>query len=320
MENLPKLIVIVGPTASGKTDLGIALAKRFNGEVISADSRLVYTGMNIGTAKPEGAWRIGTLDEMRGKIGALFGGGARVFEVEGVPHWGIDLITPDREFSVAEYKSYCEDRIRDILRRDKLPIIVGGTGLWIDAVVDNLSIPEVPPNPAIRAELEPRALDDLFAEFKRLDPIGAEVIDRHNKRRLVRALEVCRVTGKPFSAQQLKGNPKYDVLKIGPDVSKEELDRRIDSRVEKMIATGLVDEVRGLMKTYGLNDTAMTGIGYRQVAFFLNGKANLAAVIDDIKRDTRAYAKRQMTWFKRDERIKWVKGVEEVEKLVETFL
>lgn len=254
--------------------------------------------------------------------------------VDGVPHWGIDVADPDEDFNVSQFKAYAEARIAEIVKRGHLPIVVGGTGLWVDALVDNLSIPEVPPDPAIRAELEPRSLDDLFAEYKRLDPLGAEQIDRHNKRRLVRALEVCRVTGKPFSAMQVKGELKYDVLKIGLDVERDELNRRIDDRVDEMIAKGLVNEVRGLMPassppakgesegvpTLGALPVAMTGIGYRQIAFFLNGKANLAAAIEDIKRDTRAYAKRQLTWFKRDARIHWVKAPSEAETLVDIFL
>ena len=247
--------------------------------------------------------------------------------VEGVPHWGVDLVEPNEDYNVSQFKTYAEARIKEIVGRGRTPIMVGGTGLWVDAVVDNLSIPEVPPNPAIRAELEGRPLGDLFAEFKRLDPDGAEQIDRFNKRRLVRALEVCRVTGKPFSAAQVKGAPKYDVLKIGIEVEKDVLTARIDQRVDEMIANGLVNEVRGLLRRFppagggikgggSAESTAMTGIGYRQIMFFLNGKANLAAAIDDIKRDTRAYAKRQMTWFKRDPRIKWIKGPEEAIRLV----
>ena len=340
---LPKLIVIVGPTASGKTALGILLAKRFGsardpwrdpavihgrgGEVISADSRLVYRGMDIGTAKPERGMSDGRSFECP-TIHDLFR--ERPYMIEGVPHWGIDLVNPDEDFNVSQFKAYAEARIKDIVTRGKTPIMVGGTGLWIDAVVDNLSIPEVPPNPAIRAELEPRSVNDLFAEYKRLDPIGAEVIDCHNKRRLVRALEVCRVIGKPFSSMQTKGQPKYDVLKIGINIDKETLNARINERVDEMVAKGLVNEVRALLKRLpparggmrgggSMNELpmAMTGIGYRQIAFFLNGKANLAAAIEDIKRDTRLYAKRQMTWFKRDARIKWVKSVAEAIALVE---
>ena len=315
---LSKIIAVIGPTASGKTALGIELAKRFNGEIISADSRLVYKGMDIGTAKPKHGTSNEILNATTSSIQDLFR--PKPYLVEDIPHWGIDLVNPDEDFNVSQFKACAEDRIAEIVKRGKLPIVVGGTGLWVDALIDNLTIPEVPPNAAIRAELELRGLDDLFAEYKRLDPVGAEVIDRHNKRRLVRALEVCRVTSKPFSSMQIKGRPKFDALKIGLDVEREALTQRIDNRVDEMIGNGLVNEVRALLKKYPADAIAMSGIGYRQIAFFLNGKANLAAAIEDMKRDSRAYAKRQMTWFKRDERIKWIKDFKEAQTLVEDFL
>ncbi len=330
MVTLPKLIAIIGPTASGKTALAIDLAKRFDGEILAVDSRTIYRGMDIGTAKAEGEWEREGMkptpfilrgDETTKKesIMNLFGRD-KFFLVEGIPHWGLDLVDPDQEFSAAEFKEYAEDCIARILRRGKLPILVGGTGMWVWTLVDNLTLTETPPNAALRAELEPRSLDDLFAEYKRLDPDGAEVIDRDNKRRLIRALEVTKLTGKPFSAQMQKGEVKYGVLQIGLDIPREELFERIDTRVDEMIAKGLVDEVRGLVAKYGSEANAMSGIGYRQIAFFLDGKANLKAAIEEVKRATRAYAKRQMTWFRRDPRVVWIQDPEKAEALVETFL
>jgi len=301
--NLPRIVVIVGPTGSGKTALGIEIAKRFDGEVICADSRTVYRGMDIGTAKPEGERSQSEIE--RGSISQLFGA-RQSLVVEGVPHWGLDLADPDEDFSAAQFKSYAVERIDAILRRGKLPVVVGGTGMWIWALVDNLSLTETPPDPALRAELEARPLDDLFAEYKRLDPDGAEVIDRDNKRRVVRALEVTRKTGKPFSKQTTKGEPRYDAVQIGIEVPREELNQRLDDRVDEMVAKGLINEVRALKEAYGCEANAMSGIGYRQICFFLDGKANLAAAIEDTKKATRAYAKRQMTWFRRDPRIHWV--------------
>lgn len=298
-----KLLVIVGPTASGKTALGIELAKRFNGEVISVDSRLVYRGMDIGTAKPEGVWSEASIE--RGSIKQLFGT-RQTFLVEGVPHWGIDLVDPDEEYSVAQFKKYADEKIAEITKRGKLPILVGGTGLWVRAVVDDLNLTETPPNPELRAKLEARHLDDLYAEYKRLDPEGAEVIDRDNKRRVVRALEVTLATGKPFSEQLRRGVGKYDVFQIGLLVERETLNERINLRVEEMIANGLVNEVRKLRDAFGCDTESMTSIGYRQICRFLEANSSLADAIEETKKATRAYAKRQMTWFRRDERINWI--------------
>ncbi len=294
-QDLTPLLVIVGPTASGKTQLGIDIAKRFNGEVISVDSRQVYRGMDIGTAKPNAKCKMQN---------AKFP--LPIWVVDGIPHWGIDLVEPDEEYSVADFKKYADQKIIEISKRGKLPILVGGTGLWVRAVVDNLNLTETPPNRELRTVLEKRDLNDLNAEYKRLDPIGAEVIDRDNKRRVVRALEVTLVTGKPFSAQVERGTGTYDVLQIGLLVDRGILNERINQRVDEMVANGLVDEVRQLSDQYGTDIDAMTGIGYRQISLFLEGKRPLVDCIEETKKATRAYAKRQMTWFRRDPRINWI--------------
>lgn len=312
-----KIVVVVGPTASGKTQLGIDLAKRFDGEVVSVDSRLVYRGMDVGTAKPEGEWAEASIE--RGSIAQLFGT-RHTFLVDGIAHWGIDLVNPDQEYSVADFKKYADGKIAEIAKRGKLPILVGGTGLWVRAVVDNLNLTETPPNKELREKLEARHLDDLFAEYKRLDPDGAEVIDRDNKRRVVRALEVTLATGKPFSAQIRRGDGKYDVLELGLLTERDELNERINLRVEGMVASGLVNEVRRLRDAYGCETEAMTGIGYRQVCRFLEGKSSIADAVEETKKATRAYAKRQMTWFKRDDRIQWIRSSEESFEAVTRFL
>jgi len=338
---LPKLITIVGPTASGKTALGILIAKLIDGEVISADSRVVYKGMDIGTAKPEadssspsqGEGGGGVLNgaQVKPNILELFPGNKPIV-VEGVPHWGIDLIHPNEEYSVADFKVYAEQKIKEILSRGHVPILVGGTGLWVSAVVDNLDLSSTPADESLRVKLESMSLGDLFHEYKQLDPSGAEVIDRENKRRLVRALEVTLLTGKPFSQLQTKGEPKYDVLQIGMSVDREELNERINDRVEEMIAKGLVSEVRVLKEMYGGEIDAMTGIGYRQIVDFLEsrpspltkgglrGVCTLQDAIKEIKKDTRHYAKRQMTWFKRDKRIQWITKSEQAMELATSFL
>lgn len=313
----PKVIAILGPTASGKTALGIEIAKRFGGEVISVDSRMVYKGMDIGTAKPEGV--MGGVPRPRGDIGTLFGED-KTRIVENVPHWGIDLVEPDEEYSVAEFKTYAEKKIAEIVKRKHVPILVGGTGLWLSAVIDNLDLSSTPSDDALREQLEEKSLSDLFHEYKQLDPIGAEQIDRDNKRRVVRALEVSILTGKPFSQLQTRGVSKYDTLQIGITVDREVLNERINDRVDEMIAKELVTEVRSLKEKFGCMIESMTGIGYRQVCEFLEGRSSLKDAIEEIKKDTRHYAKRQMTWFKRDERIQWVTNANEAIALVKIFL
>lgn len=314
----PKLIAILGPTASGKTALGIQIAKLVGGEVISVDSRMVYKGMDVGTAKPEGEWKTGEI-EIGGRIDQMFGARKQFF-VEDVPHWGIDLVEPDQEYSVAQFKEYTEKKIAEIVKHKHVPILVGGTGLWLSAVIDNLDLSSTPSDENLRAELEEKSLGDLFHEYKKLDPVGAEQIDRDNKRRVLRALEVTLLTGKPFSELQTRGVPKYDVLQIGIAVEREVLNERINDRVDEMIAHELVTEVRSLKQKYGCEIESMTGIGYRQVCEFLDGRSSLKDAIEEIKKDTRHYAKRQMTWFKRDERIVWVTNPKDAIALVETFL
>lgn len=300
---LPKLIAIVGPTASGKTGLGIEIAKKVDGEVISVDSRQVYRGMDIGTAK------VGEVGKDReGKT------------IDGIPHWGIDLVNPDEDYSVADFKKYAEQKIEEIIKRKHVPILVGGTGLWVSAIINNFDLAKTPADLKLRAELSARPIEDLFLEYKQLDPEGAEVIDKENKRRVVRALEVTKLTGRPFSQQQTKGEPKYDVHQIGIIVERSILNERINKRVDEMIADGLVDEVRSLSDKYGCEIDSMTGIGYRQICEFLEGKSTLAEAIEKVKKATRQYAKRQMTWFKRDSRIHWMSDQEAAFNFVIDFL
>lgn len=314
----PKILAIVGPTASGKTSLGIGIAKQFHGEIISVDSRQIYRGMNVGTAKPEGEW-IETEIEKGGSIDQLFGA-RKTFLVESIPHWGIDLVDPDTSYSVAEFKAYAQTKIQEMVSRGHLPILVGGTGFWLKTIIDNLDLTQTPADLSLRAQLEARTLGDLFHEYKQLDPAGAELIDKQNKRRLVRALEVTKLTGKPFSEQQTAGESLYDVLQIGLSVPREVLNERIDTRVDEMIARGLIDEVRSLKDRYGCEVESMTGIGYRQICRFLSAEQKLSEAIDEVKNDTRHYAKRQMTWFKRDGRIVWIESGTLAEQLVKKFL
>jgi tRNA dimethylallyltransferase len=302
-----KLIVILGPTASGKSSLAIKLAKKFNGEIISADSRQIYRGMDIGTAKIKCQ-----MSNVKCQVSGV--------RCQHIPHHLIDIINPDQEFTVAEYKKRAIRIIKDIQRRGKIPFLVGGTGLYIKAIVDNLKIPKVAPNKALRNKLNKKSSQELIKELKKLDPEAAASLDPANKRRLIRALEVCLATKKPFSKQQIKGKPLFDVLQIGLSLPREKLYKKINQRVDQMIKAGLIDEVKSLGKKYSWDLPSMSGIGYRQIGLYLQGKIDLSTAIELIKRDSRRYARRQMTWFKQDKRIHWLKKKQEIEKLIKEFI
>ncbi|MBZ9572617.1 tRNA (adenosine(37)-N6)-dimethylallyltransferase MiaA [Patescibacteria group bacterium] len=295
-----KLIVILGPTASGKTALAIKLAKKFNGEIVSADSRQVYQGMNIGTGKT-------TKKEMAS-----------------IPHYLIDVVKPNQEFNVAVYKKLAIEKIKDVQKKEKLPFLVGGTGLYIGAVVDNIEFPKVTPQRKLRKELEKKSAKELFEIYKKLDPEGAKFIEKENKRRLVRAIEVCEVTGKPFFEQRKKGKPIFEVLQIGVKLPREELKKRISKRIDKMIELGLEKEVKKLVKKYGWISSLQT-IGYQEWLPYFEGKINKKeATAEKIKTHTLQFAKRQETWFKKDKRIKWVPPTHHpfryAEKLIKEFI
>ena len=277
-----KLIVILGPTASGKSDLAIKLAKKFSGEIVSADSRQIYKEMDIGTNK---------LTQK---------------QMSGIKHYLIDMIKPDQEFTLAQYKRLAVKAIKDIQKRGKLPFLVGGTGLYIQVIVDNLQIPRAKPDKKLRNKLEKLTNQELLQQLKKIDPLTARAIDLNNKRRLIRALEVCLKTKKPFSQQRKKGQPLFDVCQIGLKLNKKTLERRINQRVEQMLKMGLIEEAKKLTKKYSLDWPAMSGIGYQEISQYLQGKINLEQVKALIKQHTRQYARRQMTWFKKDQRINWL--------------
>lgn len=293
MKILPKIVVILGPTGSGKTDLGIEVAKKYNGEIISADSRQIYKQMNIGTAKPKGEW----------KNDAYF--------VNGTPHYLMDIINPDENFTVADFKERAVIRINDILKRNKLPIMVGGTGLYIRSVVDNLDIPKAAPGMELRKKLENKSSDELVGMLKKIDPESAGKIDLRNSRRVLRALEVATFTGKSFFGQRKKMPPIYDAREFGINLSREELYKKINARVDRQIEDGLIEETKKLSQKYGWYLPSMSGIGYKQIDYYLRGEISLEEAVEIIKRDTRRYAKRQMTWFKGDKRIAWISGLGE---------
>lgn len=274
------LLAIVGPTAAGKTALSIALARALDGEIVSADSRQVYRGMDIGTAKPTPAERAA------------------------VPHYLIDVVDPDEEFSLARYQDLADAAITAIAARGRLPLLVGGTGQYLAAVLQGWRIPRVAPQPELRATLEHQAAEcgaeALHARLAQVDPAAAAAIAPSNVRRVIRALEVYEVTGRPISEQRAIEPPPYRARTLWLTLPAADLYRRIDARVDGMIAAGLIDEVRGLLERgYGWGLPAMSGLGYREFRPFFEGHATLEAAVQRLKYDTHAFARRQPAWFRR---------------------
>lgn len=289
--SLLPLLVVVGPTATGKSAVAIELAKILDGEVISADSMLVYRGMDIGTAKP------------------------KFVECTCIPHHMIDIVEPDEEFNVAIFQERVHTLIPEICQRNHMPILAGGTGLYIKSITDHYNFPGSCINQGFRQQLQKEA--EVFGPallHKRLqliDPASATRIYPNNLRRVIRALEVFHLTGVPISSFQDKDKylkPKYNLAMFGLMLERQELYRHIDERVDLMIKNGLAEEVNSLLKKgYSTNHTAMQGLGYKEIVLYLKGEISLADAIALIKRNTRRFAKRQLTWFRKDPRIKWLK-------------
>jgi tRNA dimethylallyltransferase len=288
--SLPPLIVVVGPTAAGKTALAVRLCEATEGEIVSADSRQVYRGMDIGTAKatPE--------EQARAR------------------HHLIDVLEPDETMGLAQFQELAYAAMAEITARGRVPFLVGGTGQYVMAVVEGWQVPRVPPDKALRRALYTQAEENgperLHARLRELDPAAANRIDARNVRRVVRALEVCLVTGRPISEQQGKSPPPYRMLILGLALPRPQLYRRIDERVERMMEAGLEREVRGLVAArYGFDLPAMSGVGYGQFAPYLAGEVALTTVVQDIKRVTRRFVRQQSNWFREDDaRIHWLDG------------
>ncbi len=303
----PALLVLVGPTAVGKTSLSLHLAEVLNGEIVSADSRLFYRWMDIGTAKPSSTER------------------------DSVPHHLIDIVDPDETVGLAEFQEQAYAAITDVQGRGKLPLLVGGTGQYVKAVVEGWLVPRVLPDPTLRAQLEDQARREgafvLHARLSELDPVAAQRIHPRNVRRVIRALEVCLITDQPISEQQRKHPPHFGILQIGLTRERANLYARADQRVDSMMDAGLEDEVRRLVEMgYGWDLPAMSALGYAQFRPYFEDQAPLDEVVTEIKRATRRFIRRQYNWFRlNDPSIHWFtvsdsSSPEEIEVVVREWL
>jgi len=291
-----KLIVILGPTASGKTNLSIKLVKKFKGEIISADSRQVYKGLDIGSGKI-------TKSQMKG-----------------VKHHLLDIANPKRKFTVAQYQKLALKKIKQIQGKGRLPFLVGGTGFYIQSIVDGIVMPEVKPDWKLRKKLEKKTTQELFLMLKKLDPARAKTIDAKNPHRLIRAIEIVLKTGKPIQAVRRLTSYSLNVLQIGIKKSPKELKKAIHKRLLKRVA-GIIAEVKKLHKS-GLSFKRLEELGleYRFVAQYIQKKITYQEMIYKIQIESEHFSKRQMTWFKRDKKIYWVKNYKDTETLIKKFL
>ncbi|MDP3696816.1 MAG: tRNA (adenosine(37)-N6)-dimethylallyltransferase MiaA [Candidatus Taylorbacteria bacterium] len=303
MVEKPKVIVIIGPTSSGKSDLAVEIAKRFKGEVVSADSRQVYKGLDIGS----------------GKITKK--------EMKGVPHHLLDIASPKTTFTVAKYKRFAEKKIEEVLQRHKLPIICGGTGFYIDSLIYDWKIPEVPPQPKIRKRLAKKSTVELFKMLSELDPERAKAVDRNNRVRLMRALEIVITTGETIPRLELfrVKSSNYDFMKIGIKLPTEKLKKRISKRIIKRLGQGMIKEIDKLHNpptgrgvTWKKLDSF--GLEYRYVSRYLRNLISYEVLIDTLEKESSRYAKRQMTWFNRDRNTIWINDPRKAFSVVRGFL
>ena len=303
MQKKQKVIIICGPTASGKTGLSIELAKRINGEIISCDSMQIYKDMTIGTAKP-------TVEEM-----------------QGIPHHLIDFVPPDKRYSVAEFKKDALNAIDTVLEHGKVPIVVGGTGLYVNALTQNIEYPEIEIDTNYRNKLEERAekegLDALWEEANKIDEKAMQTISKNDKKRIMRVLEIYHQTEKTKTQLEEESKlvpPPYEYITFAITMDREKLYDRINKRVDIMIDQGLIEEVEQLIKKYKEFPTAMQGLGYKEVVPYLNGKITKEEMIENLKMETRRYAKRQLTWFRKDKNIIWLDGLAKLDENIQCIL
>lgn len=298
-----KVIVICGPTASGKTALSIELAKQVNGEIVSADSMQIYKDMNIGTAKP-------TTEEMKG-----------------IKHYLIDFVSPDERYSVADYKKDAKKAIKQIIDKGKVPIIVGGTGLYIDSLIYEIEYPNIEFEEKYRKKLEEEAdnkgLERLYEKAKKIDEKAIEKISKNDRKRILRILEIYHATGKNKTEQEIesrKNEVEYDYKIYALKWDREKLYERINKRVDIMIERGLIEEVKEIYNKYSKFPTAMQGLGYKEVVWYLENKMTKEEMIDKIKQETRRYAKRQMTWFRKNKQTVWLNAEDDIQGIICTIL
>lgn len=297
-----KVIIIGGPTASGKTKLSIELAKKINGEIISADSMQIYKEMNIGTAKPEKE------------------------EMQGIMHYMLDFVSPEERYSVADYKRGAKKCIKEILAKGKVPIIVGGTGLYIETLIYEIEFPQIETDLKYREELEEiveeKGLEYLYKEAQKIDKTAMEKISVNDKKRILRVLELYHETGKTKTQLDIESRkePEYDYKLFAIDMEREILYERINKRVDIMLDKGLVQEVKAIYEKYSNFPTAMQGLGYKEVVEYLNGQALYEEMVEKIKTESRRYAKRQLTWFRKYENLTWINGLESIEKNIDIII
>ena len=276
-----RVIAVVGATASGKTSYAIELAKKINGEIISADSRLVYKGMDIGTAKP-------TIDEM-----------------QEIPHYMIDVVEPEYNYSVGLYVKEAKKHITDIISRGKVPIVVGGTGLYFRVLLENYDLPDVKPDYELRKELSSYSYEELLEMLTKLDEKAANSVEKNDKKKLIRYIEIIKLAGKPLDLVRGVKEKEFNVEWVGLNFPREILYDRINKRVDLMIEQGLIAETKKLLQKHGRISNITDTIGYREVLSYLDGELSLDEAKDKLKQNTRNYAKRQLTWFRKNEQINW---------------
>ena len=297
-----KVIVIGGPTASGKTSLSIELAKKINGEIISADSMQIYKDMNIGTAKPEKE------------------------EMQGIPHYMLDFVSPEERYSVADYNKEAKKRIKEILKKGKVPIVVGGTGLYIETLIYEIEFLNIETDLEYRKEIEKiaeeKGLEYLYNKAQKIDKTAMEKISINDKKRILRVLELYHQTGKTKTQldKESRKEPEYDYKIFAIDMDREILYDRINKRVDIMIEKGLVQEVKNICEKYNEFPTAMQGLGYKEVVEYLEGQATYEEMIEKIKIESRRYAKRQLTWFRKYENLTWLNGLESIQKNIDIII